>query len=188
VCFILLDEPKTSYYGGFTAGAVFKEITTRIAGLDETIRKSISPGDTFANSDSLITPLLKGHSASSATTFLDTNGFIYKTTGSGSVITGQKPSASEKIARNSVIELQLGEISDNASSADMITIPDLREMNMRRATALLNNLGLNIERIGSGTIYNQFPLAGEKMRPGRTVVVRGKAQSMENVTQIASQE
>jgi len=188
VVLVMLDEPKTSYYGGFTAGAVFKEITTRIAGLDETIRKSISPGDTFANSDSLITPLLKGHSASSATTFLDTNGFIYKTTGSGSVITGQKPSASEKIARNSVIELQLGEISDNASSADMITIPDLREMNMRRATALLNNLGLNIERIGSGTIYNQFPLAGEKMRPGRTVVVRGKAQSMENVTQIASQE
>jgi hypothetical protein len=60
-------------------------------------------------------------------------------------------------------------------------------MNMRRATALLNDLGLRVERIGSGTIYNQFPLAGEKMRPGRTVVVRGKAQSMENVTQIASE-
>jgi beta-lactam-binding protein with PASTA domain len=70
----------------------------------------------------------------------------------------------------------------------MITIPDLRQMNMRRATAILHDLGLKVERIGSGTIYNQFPLAGEQMRPGRTVVVRGKAQSMENVTQLAIQE
>lgn len=188
VVLVMLDEPKTSYYGGFTAGAVFKEITTRIAGLDETIRKSITPGNTFANSDSLITPLLKGQPEESAIAFLDANGFTYKTRGTGSIVTGQKPSASEKIARNSFIELQLGNVTDNTPSDDMITIPDLRHMNMRRATALLHNLGLGVERIGSGTIYNQFPLAGEKMRLGRTVVVRGKAQSMENVTQIALQK
>ncbi|WP_340103734.1 penicillin-binding transpeptidase domain-containing protein [Rhodohalobacter sp. 8-1] len=188
VVLVMLDEPKTSYYGGFTAGAVFKEITTRIAGLDETIRKSFSPGDTFANSDSLITPLLKGQPASSATSILEANGFAYKISGSGSTVTGQTPAASEKIERNSFIELQLGNVTDNTSSDDMVTIPDLRNMNMRGATAVLHNLGLKIERIGSGTIYNQFPLAGEKMRPGRTVVVRGKAQSMENVTQMASQK
>lgn len=188
VVLVMLDEPKTSYYGGFTAGVVFKEITTRIAGLDETIRKSITPGNALATKDSLITPLLKGQTVESAKMFLDTNGFAYETKGSGSLIVEQVPAPSERIARNSLIELQLGEISDNQLSDDMITIPDLRQMNMRQATALLHDLGLKVERIGSGTIYNQFPLAGEHMRPGRTVVVRGKAQSMENVTQLATKE
>jgi cell division protein FtsI (penicillin-binding protein 3) len=188
VVLVMLDEPTTSYYGGYTAGAVFKEITTRIAGLDETIRKSVAPGNSIVSADTVVTPLLEGQSASSAKLFLETNGFAYETTGEGSIIVGQHPAPSEKIARNSFIELQLGEVSANDSQNDMITIPDLRQMNMRRATAILHDLGLKVERIGSGTIYNQFPLAGEQMRPGRTVVVRGKAQSMENVTQLAIQE
>jgi len=188
IVLVMLDEPTTSYYGGFTAGSVFKEITTRIAGLDETIRKSVAPGNTIVSADTVITPLLKGQTASFAKVLLETNGFAYETTGSGSVIVGQNPAPSEKIGRNSIIELQLGELKENQSPDDMITIPDLRQMNMRQATALLHGLGLKTERIGSGTIYNQFPLAGEKMRPGRTVVVRGKAQSMENVTQMATQE
>jgi len=187
VVLVMLDEPKTSYYGGYTAGAVFKEITTRIAGLDETIRKSAAPGNSIAATDSLITPLLKGRSLSSAKALLETNGFVFETTGSGSLIIGQEPAASEKIARNSFLKLQLGEVSETELQDEFVTIPDLRQMNMRRATALLNDLGLKVERIGSGTIYNQFPLAGERMRHGRTVVVRGKAQSMENVTQLASQ-
>lgn len=187
VVLVMLDEPKSTYYGGVTAGSVFKEVAKRIAGLDESIRKSISPGNAIVNADSLITPQLKGQPLASATEMLEENGFVYKTRGTGSVVISQTPEAAEKIARNSFVELQLGTM-DGYAEDDLITIPDLRDMNMRRATALLNDLGLNIERIGSGTIYNQFPLAGEKMRAGRTVVVRGKARSMENVTQIASQE
>lgn len=188
VVLVILDEPKTSYYGGFTAGAVFKEITTRIAGLDENIRKSISPGDSFAATDSLITPLLKGQTTKSAKTILESNEFAYKTSGSGEHVVGQSPSASEKIARNSFIELKLGEGKSTDSSADVVTIPNLRNMNMRKAAAHVRELGLVIEIIGSGTVYNQFPLAGEKMRPGRTVTVRGKARSMENVTLMTSQK
>ena len=187
VVLVMLDEPTTVYYGGVTAGSVFKEVAKRIAGLDESIRKSVTPGNTFVAVDSLVAPQLKGQPVESAKALLDRNGFVYKTSGEGNVVISQTPDASEKIARNSFVELQLGTMDDFAEDG-MITVPDLRDMNMRSATALLNDLGLNIERIGSGTIYNQFPLAGENMRPGRTVVVRGKARSMENVTQIAAQE
>lgn len=188
VVLVILDEPRTSYYGGFTAGAVFKEITTRIAGLDENIRKSISPGDVFAVSDSLFTPLLKGQTAESAKIILESNGFAYKTKGSGNHVISQSPAPSQKIARNSFVELRLGEANSTDPSEDIVTIPDLRDMNMRKAAAHVRELGLGIEIIGSGTVYNQFPLAGEKMRPGRTVTVRGRARSMENVTFLTSQK
>jgi hypothetical protein len=57
---------------------------------------------------------------------------------------------------------------------------------MRQAMAILKNLGLDIQMIGSGTIYNQFPDTGELMRKGRAVTVRGKIQQFNTSTPITS--
>ncbi|MEX0846037.1 MAG: PASTA domain-containing protein, partial [Balneolaceae bacterium] len=62
-------------------------------------------------------------------------------------------------------------------------IPDMKGMNMRQATNLLTKLGLNVELIGSGTVFAQYPSAGEHLRKGYTVTVRGKAKSLEILTQ-----
>lgn len=180
VVLVVLDEPRTSYYGGFTAGSVFKEITTRIAGLDDSIRRSITPGTPIVSADSLVTPLLKGESAEAAVSMLENSGFTFKTRGTGAYVIDQTPAPNEKIPGNSFVELQLGDLITR-SEGEMITVPNLRNMNMRKATAIVRDLGLDIEMIGSGTIYNQFPLPGEQMRTGRTVTVRGKARSMEQL-------
>ena len=50
---------------------------------------------------------------------------------------------------------------------------------MRTATSLLADLGLKTKIVGSGTIYAQFPKQGEQMRVGSTVILRGKAKSLE---------
>ncbi len=188
VILVLLDEPKTSFYGGFTAGSVFKEITTRIAGLDNSIRRSVTREAPIAAGNETVVPQMVGHQLSSATSILKANGIKYKTTGSGSYIIDQSPLASEKISRNSSLELKLGELKDNETPDGFVRIPELRNMNMRKASSIIRSLGLEFEMIGSGTIYNQFPLAGELMREGRTVTVRGRARSMENVTLMAAQE
>lgn len=188
VILVLLDEPKTSFYGGFTAGAVFKEITTRIAGLDNSIRRSVTREAPIADGNETVVPQLVGHQLSSATSILRANGIKYKTTGSGSYIIDQSPLASEKILRNSSLELKLGDLKDNETPDGFVKIPELRNMSMRKASSIIRGLGLEFEMIGSGTIYNQFPLAGELMREGRTVTVRGRARSMENVTLMAAQE
>jgi len=82
----------------------------------------------------------------------------------------------------------LGDLKDNETPDGFVKIPELRNMSMRKASSIIRGLGLEFEMIGSGTIYNQFPLAGELMREGRTVTVRGRARSMENVTLMAAQE
>ncbi len=188
VILVLLDEPKTSFYGGFTAGAVFREITTRIAGLDNSIRRSVSRGGQIAESNQYVVPQLVGHQLSSANSILEETNIPYKTTGNGSYVINQTPDASEKIERNSFVELELGELMDNETPEGFVKLPDLRNMNMRKAVSIVRGLGLDVEMIGSGTIYNQFPLAGELMQEGRTITVRGRANSMQNVTLMAAQE
>ena len=64
---------------------------------------------------------------------------------------------------------------------ERIELPDVRD-EMRTAHNMLAELGLKTKRIGSGTIYSQFPIAGDYMRPGRTVTLNGKARSFEQIS------
>ena len=70
----------------------------------------------------------------------------------------------------------------SSEEIERIALPDVRGMSMRTAHTMLAGLGLKTQRIGSGTIYAQFPLAGEYTRPGRTVTLRGKARSFEQIS------
>lgn len=184
VMLILLDEPKTSFYGGYTAGAVFKEIATRIAGLDSEVKRSV-PLDRIAEMEHKVVPKLTGLTLYSASEILSMQRTPFKTTGTGTHIVQQVPESGEKIINSTTVNLVLGDLNSEEVQEGYVEIPDLRNMNMRQAASLLRNKGLNIDMVGSGTIYNQFPLAGEKMREGRTVTVRGRARSMQQVSQIS---
>lgn len=188
VILVLLDEPRTSYYGGFTAGSVFKEISTRIAGLDNSIRRNVTRNGGAIAENKRIIPQLIGFQESTAQSILAGKNIQFKTKGSGPFIISQTPTASEKLNQSSVVELVLGDLKDADTPEGFVKLPDLRNMSMRRAVSIVRGLGLEIEMIGSGTIYNQFPLAGELMREGRTITVRGKARSMQNATLMATQE
>ncbi len=186
VMLIILDEPKTSFYGGYTAGAVFKEIATRIAGLDSEVKRS-TPLGRIAEMEHKITPKLTGLTVDGARELLSLQNIPYRTTGTGTYIVQQTPESGENIINNTTITLVLGDLNSNDVQEGFVVIPDLRNMNMRQAASLLRNNGLKIDMIGSGTIYNQFPLAGERMREGRTVTVRGKARSMQQISQVSHQ-
>ncbi|MDX1640464.1 MAG: penicillin-binding transpeptidase domain-containing protein, partial [Balneolaceae bacterium] len=177
VIFVLLDEPKTSIYGGFTAGSIFKEIATRISGLDNAIEKSTHP-DVITEDGSKVAPLLTGLLAENATTLLKENAIPFQTTGKGRHVVEQVPGAGEKIDPNKPVEIKLATLSSDSIPDGYAEIPSLTNLNMRQAAYLLLNRGYEIEIIGSGTIYTQFPKAGDLMKKGRTVTVRGKAKSM----------
>jgi cell division protein FtsI (penicillin-binding protein 3) len=53
---------------------------------------------------------------------------------------------------------------------------------MRNAKNLLSTLGFNVKRVGSGTVYTQFPEQDEHMKIGGTIIIRGKARSFETRT------
>ena len=185
VIFVLLDEPKTSIYGGFTAGSIFKEIATRISGLDKAIQKSV-PREVIAEDAPTVAPKLTGLLAENASTLLKENGIPFHKRGKGMYVAEQVPAPGEEIDPNKPLEMKLNNQVTDSIPEGYAQIPDLTNLNMRQATYLLMSRGFEIESIGSGTIYTQFPRAGDLMKKGRTVTVRGKAKSMNQSQSIAS--
>ena len=185
VILVLLDEPRSSIYGGFTAGSIFREIAQRVSGLQNKIQRSQS-SDLLAETGLIVLPNLEGMSIHDAEILLQRSRIPFKTSGNGEYVASQLPSAGEQMYRNSPIELQLAAAESDSIPEGFARIPNLRDKNMRQAAYLLGKAGLQIEMVGSGTIYEQFPRAGDLMRQGRTVTVRGRSQAFNQQRNIAS--
>jgi cell division protein FtsI (penicillin-binding protein 3) len=188
VCLILLDEPKTSGYGGYTAGPIFKNIAKRIAGLDNDIQRNLTIPEQKEKIFAQV-PFLKGMTKPQARELLNELNLPYSITGTGKYVIEQNPESGIALQRGQQISLQLQETNIAQDSANVregyAQIPDLTGMNMRKATHLLNELGLKAEIIGSGTVFAQYPRADEFLRKGYTVTIRGKAKSLELLTKAA---
>ncbi|HET8866107.1 MAG TPA: penicillin-binding transpeptidase domain-containing protein [Gracilimonas sp.] len=188
VCFILLDEPKTSGYGGLTAAPIFKKIATRIAGLDNNIQRDMNTGQQQAPQFVQV-PFLKGLSQEQAEILLSNLNIPYSISGKTGYIAQQMPEAGTELSRGQEISLTLSETYINSDSVKVkegyAVIPDLKGMNMRQAASLLIELGLQTQIIGSGTVFAQYPKTGAWMRKGYTVTIRGKAKSLETLTQVS---
>lgn len=183
---VMLDEPGTSFYGGFTAGTIFKQTAKRIAGLDNDVRRTITPQQQMEQTLRSYAPSLVGMEKNNASKLLSGLRIDFSTHGRGSSILSQNPAPGAEIEPGQRLRLELGELKDDTVSDEFARIPDLNGMNMRRAADILQSLGLDINMIGSGTIYNQFPNPGELMRLGRTVSVRGKIREFNPSTSITS--
>jgi len=186
VCLVVLDDPETyPPYGGYTAGPIFKHTAKRIAGLDDEIEKEIIKNEN-KNKVWAYTPELQGLKKKDAEALLDDQELAYQTKGSGNWIIKQNPKPGSELSPNDKITLELAARSQVTDTTKLpkgySIIPDLHHMSMRKATALLNSRGFEIKMIGSGTIYRQFPTAGDMMKQGRTVTVRGEAHGIRTLT------
>ena len=196
VLYIMLDEPKPVGYGGYTAGPIFKQVALRIAGLDQDLQQQLVQRDNNNNTFA-IAPSLLGLSPEQAGDLLESLYIPYDIEGEGEWVVKQHPAPGDTLFTKKRLQLQIhpksGLINPHKDSQtalkvaetneiERIELPDLRGMSMRTAHSMLAELGLKTQRIGSGTIYAQFPLAGEFTRPGRTVTLRGKARSFEQIS------
>lgn len=181
VCLVILDEPKTSYYGGFTAGPIFREITTRIIGLDDQIQPEPASPKPVQDYHLAHVPNLKGLGIDEAALLLRSAGFSFSIEGNGSFVSKQAPAAGERFKKRGRVSLTLAEINSEETkliSENHNVIPDVQGLSMRKALHLLNQAGYDIQMIGSGTVYSQFPDAGAQYVRGRTVTIRGKTRPM----------
>ncbi|MEX0779553.1 MAG: penicillin-binding transpeptidase domain-containing protein [Balneolales bacterium] len=181
VCLILLDEPKTSYYGGYTAGPIFREITKRIIGLDDELQLAPTSPKPVEENYLAHAPSLKGLTFKEAVKLLKSAGLSYTTEGNGLFISDQFPVAGETFEKREGMHLSLSEkksIEKKLISEDHNIIPDVHGLSMRKALHLLNQAGYDIRIIGSGTIKAQFPEAGAQYVRGRTVTIRGNTRAV----------
>lgn len=186
VVLVLLDEPRTSIYGGFTAGSIFKEVANRISGLRNSIPET-SPSGLITGNNLIVTPKLDGLESQSAQTLLRNSRIPFTTSGRGQFVVEQIPEPGVEIDRNTPVELKFADFVSDSIPDGYAQIPNLQGLSMRQASFQLLNQGLKIESVGSGTVYAQFPAAGELMQLGRTVTVRGKSKSL-NQSSIASNQ
>lgn len=186
VCLILLDEPKPVGYGGYTAGPIFRQVATRIAGLDSDLQRDFR-FDEHEPELLALTPYVEGLPVHQAEKILEELNLEFKSSGKDGFVLSQEPTAGTELMAGQEILLTLSETYapiDSASIKEgLAEIPDLKGMSMRSASNLLTSLGLKSSMIGSGTIFAQFPKAGELMRKGSEVTIRGKARSLEIITE-----
>ncbi|MGM0545816.1 MAG: penicillin-binding transpeptidase domain-containing protein [Bacteroidota bacterium] len=186
VALVVLDDPDTyPPYGGVTAGPIFRETAKRIAGLDNEIEKHILEQEQEVENWAF-TPNVTGLTSEEAQVLLRKQQVSFETTGEGRWIVGQSPSSGKELLAGEKLTLTL---SDSISEDEIqelpegySVIPDVGGMSMRKAMLLLNSRGFETEMIGSGTVYNQFPRPGDKMKQGRSVTIRGKAKPLKSLT------
>jgi cell division protein FtsI (penicillin-binding protein 3) len=186
VCLIMLDEPKPIGYGGYTAAPIFREVAKRISGLDDDLRNQMMTEPLASQSEFQITPNLVGLSSTEAQQLAETMKVELKTIGTNGFVSQQFPAANDTLWAGNELEVT---ISNNLATSDTtklregyMRIPDVKGLSMRNAVALLKGAGFHIEKIGSGTVFAQFPREDQIMRIGGKVTIRGKARSLETVT------
>ncbi len=179
VVMVLLDEPRTSIYGGYVSGPVFRQITSRIMSLDENMQRDIV--EPVLTQQVRRVPLLAGLQYDAARKLLDEVGIDYSTKGTGSLVVGQDKTPGTGVERGSEVILTLGGNVVAEDISEIQSVPDLTGLSMRQALATLTEYGFIPNMIGSGTVYAQFPRAGERLRRGQEVTIRGRARSMQEL-------
>ncbi len=183
VVMVLLDEPRTSIYGGYVSGPIFRQITSRIMGMDENLQRDIIETSIAQNERKV--PQVTGLNRSLATSLLDQMNIDYKFEGTGNLITAQNINAGDTVKRGAEIKLTLGVAAD-VNDTGLRDVPDLNGLSMRQALARITESGFGVNIIGSGTVFTQFPRAGEKLRVGSEITIRGRARSMNETANVTA--
>ena len=184
VVMVLLDEPKSSIYGGYVSGPIFRQITSRIMSLDENIQRDIVE-PVLAQPVRRI-PNLTGLQFTAAQKLLKEIGIDYSKNGSGALVLAQDILPGSLMERGTKVALTLGGSLDAQKVSDIQTVPDLTGLSMRQALVTVTEFGFTPNLIGSGTVYTQFPGAGEKLRRGQEITIRGRARSMQELSTITA--
>ncbi len=174
VTLVLLDEPRTSIYGGFMAGPIFRNVANRILGVDPAIKQYISKEDEPLLA--LRTPRLQGMDINQASKILNHQKLPFMVKGNGDVILSQTPAPGSELEPGQPVELVLG-TRENGENR----VPDVTGLSMRDAVVVLQNAGYTVTRNGSGTVSAQFPEGGAIMQAGRSVTIRGRVSSMDRL-------
>lgn len=182
VTLILLDEPRISFYGGFTAGPIFKGITERLIGLDD--EWNLQPEPDYSEPERVV-PKIAGLRPDDAESLLRGLNVSFSTEGQGEWITGQMPAAGETIRPGQSIVMQLAGRERDAGD-EIGSVPGVTGMSMRRAIHVLRNAGYQVQVIGSGTVGNQYPEEGTAYSDGRTVTIRGRTAELTGLIESGS--
>jgi cell division protein FtsI/penicillin-binding protein 2 len=162
--YVSLDDPRGIYWGGFTAGPVFKEVAKRILVYDLVPGVDQTPVSDLADNPHCV-PSFKGMTRQQCKWLAQRGGFQIKFEGKGERVKTQSEPAgtflSEDRNNPSKLLLTLGQTLDTPLVGDAKKVmPDVKGKTKRQVLALLAPLGVQVDFKGEGVVHNQFPAAG----------------------------
>jgi cell division protein FtsI/penicillin-binding protein 2 len=181
VCLVMMDNPRSrGYYGGSTAGPVFRAIAERVIMTSYRFSRTAIVLDPTAR-DGIVVPDVRMLQSSLAKKMLTNYGLNCQTFGKGNLVIKQTPEPGKKAEKDETVSLILNSESI-ASSHGMIAVPDVRGMSIRRAMNRLVSDEFEVKIQGSGVVTQQSPAAGEQTRLGSSITLtcipRGIAQAV----------
>lgn len=154
VILVVIDNPKTSYYGGSTAAPVFKRIALKAVNACPYLFDSDEKEYVYAfKNDSIFVPNLTGMHSESAVKILNKAGLklhLPDTCPEGIIIEQSLPYGKKAMYGSEITAVTL----DTANAYDRIRNLDMRGLSARRALALVQAAGCSAELTGSGMVYS----------------------------------
>lgn len=167
---VVIDEPKTIYFGSEVAAPVFKNLSrVAISTLKIIPDKSYIAQTTEIKEKNITMPDLFLKDIKEARVFLESENLNYRIFGNGKKIVSQIPPAGEKISKNNYIYLISG---DRVSSDELkIYMPDISGLPIRTVMEILNSIGVKVKCNGSGYAISQDPKPGVAIKKGQICII-----------------
>jgi stage V sporulation protein D (sporulation-specific penicillin-binding protein) len=163
VIYISLDDPRGLYWGGYTAGPVFKEVAKRV------LAYGLIPGVGQApvTVETCRVPSFQGLTETQCRRVAERSGVKVRFSGKGPRVLNQSAKAGSKwdvADKKQRVTVTLGslELAEGAGGK----MPDLRGKTKRQAIALLAPLGVKVNFRGQGLVRGQFPHPGSSVGAG----------------------
>ncbi len=156
LCMVILDEPQGTYYGGTTAGPVFREVVTRILHSQNLPYGSHIFGTNFAHApifvDSIPVPDFRNKSLLEADELSEISGLKLNIQGNGQIVKKQSVKVGKTVLKGSLITLNTAIDTTISTSKE---IPDVVGMTLRDAIRKLSLWGYDVRVSGKGKVIRQ---------------------------------
>lgn len=167
LCLVMLDNPRAvGYFGGETAGPVFRAIAERCinTGADQ-LRDVVRRSTGEAADRATMVPDVRNLKVDVASAVLERRGFSVDLLGHGEIVVEQIPGPGKQVDQASLVRLVTAQYGDGVNPEDgLISVPDLRGTTIRRAVNRLTLDNLVAMVSGSGIVVGQSPAPGVRVK------------------------
>jgi cell division protein FtsI (penicillin-binding protein 3) len=154
---VVMDEPKSSIYGGSVSAPVFQRVAERWIGTFPQIAARMAPPDSLPDMKDLPVPDVTHQPAMVAARHLRAAGYYVETDEpSMAPVTKQAPEAGTPKKPGAHVRLVLADATTDSTD----TMPDVSGLSGREAMFVLQKHGVRARLEGSGVVVEQSPKAG----------------------------